>query len=821
MRPSLLRSSAPFSPTSFTPRALPFALVALAAAMVSCGDGSSSTTSSGGAGSGGAPDTSSSTTGGSGGEATTSTTGGGGTGGTGGTGGDPGCTSDAQCPGLVCDVATGDCVPCTPAKDICPPGQYCKPSNACEVGCTEDSDCSNETVCDVQKHVCVGCVVDPDCAVGSICVSDTCIPGCSGIQPCQAGFSCCSQICFDLSTDEQNCGLCNNACPGFANAIPSCDNSSCSLGDCVAPWQDCNLDSQDGCEHNTVADGPCSCTPGETKSCYTGAPGTPGVGICKTGLSTCLDGVVWGPCTGQVIPTYEQCNQLDDDCDGAIEPQPCEQCTPNTGMCNGNVAHGCKDDGLGYVDEVCDPVLQGTTCNPMTGKCDGACGLAELGQSYIGCDYWPTVTANVVDSLFHFGVAVSNTTAQTASVTVTKGAATIASAMVGPNSVQVIQLPWEPTLKGAGGPIGASVRVNQGAYRLRSNQPVTVYQFNPIEYQSGFSYSYTNDASILLPVNVWTGKYRVASRHHWQGYSGLYAVTAREDNTTVTLAAAPGGGQVKSGIAGISTAGNGTVVLNAGDVIQVVTNGGNAQNDPNDLTGTLVTSDKAVQVIGGHQCIFIPYNVGYCDHIEENIFPEQTLSSTYLVTAPLIPTGGAIPKIEMVRIVATKPNTTLVYDPPQAGAPAMIAQAGQWVEIGSTAADFQITASEPVLVTQYMAGQDAGGSSGDPAMSIAVGKEQYRKSYLFHAPTNYEYSYVNVVAPAGATVTLDGANIAAASFSPIGATGYSVARATLSNAGNGNHTISSASAFGISVYGYGQYTSYWYPGGSNLTKLHE
>ena len=105
-------------------------------------------------------------------------------------------------------------------------------------------------------------------------------------------------------------------------------------------------------------------------------------------------------------------------------------------------------------------------------------------------------------------------------------------------------------------------------------------------------------------------------------------------------------------------------------------------------------------------------------------------------------------------------------------------------------------------------------------MTIAIGQEQYRTSYLFHAPTNYQYSYMNVVAPNGAAVTLDGTDIPPASFTAIGATGYSVPRATLSNAGNGNHTISSTKAFGISVYGYGQYTSYWYPGGSNLIKLH-
>ena len=95
---------------------------------------------------------------------------------------------------------------------------------------------------------------------------------------------------------------------------------------------------------------------------------------------------------------------------------------------------------------------------------------------------------------------------------------------------------------------------------------------------------------------------------------------------------------------------------------------------------------------------------------------------------------------------------------------------------------------------------------------------QYRKSYLFHAPTNYDNNYVNITAVAGVPVTLDGA--AVPGFVTIGNSGFAVARAALSNAGSGNHTISSAQPFGISVYGYGQYTSYWYPGGTELTKLH-
>lgn len=108
---------------------------------------------------------------------------------------------------------------------------------------------------------------------------------------------------------------------------------------------------------------------------------------------------------------------------------------------------------------------------------------------------------------------------------------------------------------------------------------------------------------------------------------------------------------------------------------------------------------------------------------------------------------------------------------------------------------------------------------GDPAMALAVPVTQYRSEYLFHAPTNYTENYVNVVAPSGTVVDLDGVMLT--DFEPIGASGYDLLRVRLADLPGGNHSITGDGPFGISVYGYAPATSYWYPGGLNLEAILE
>lgn len=527
-------------------------------------------------------------------------------------------------------------------------------------------------------------------------------------------------------------------------------------------------------------------------------------------------------CAGNVARVCEDGELRDrETCPGeCVDHIGCAACRPGTGTCSGDVSHACAPDGSGYVDTLCDP-LQGMSCDASTGSCTGACTPGALGPSYIGCEYFPTITGNTAGTMFDFAVAIANTSAVAASVHIEGGAlAAPVTVTVPPRSVKVQALPWVASLKlcntpatdgCATGNMKRAAFAAKGAYRLRSNQPVTVYQFNALQFEKGGAFSHSNDASLLLPTNVWRGEYYAAAWPRIANNASQLAVTARQDDTVVTIvprASTEADQGAPAFVAGVPQA----VTLNAGDVLEITSRTG-------DLTGSHVTSTRPVQVISGHYCALVPDHLQACDHLEESMFSVDALGTRYAVNAPAVttlPSG----KIQTVRIIATAPGTTLVYDPPQAGAPAAIANAGDFVEIRDTTASFVVTSNKKVIVAQYMSGRDAGGGTGDPSMALAVPVEQFRKSYLFHAPTNYTTNYVDVTAPLGAAITLDGQPLGA--LTPIGASGFGVRRVVplgAGPAGDGNHSISSDLQFGITVYGYGQFTSYWYPGGLDLTAI--
>jgi len=746
------------------------------------------------------------------------------------------CTSNESCGNGIVDGPVGEA--CDDggvvAGDGCSPtchvescgngvvdfGEVCDDSNltsgdGCSADCHSNESCGNGYVDTAKGELCDdgGLVAGDGCSAS--CLTEIC--GNSIVDPgevCDNGNTVSGDGCSADCLSNETCG--NGIVDPGTEACDTSGQSATCDADCTLVTcgdgtvnsaagemcEDGNFNNGDGCSANCLSNE--TCGNGYTDS---------GLGeVCDDSNIVSGDGCAANcrsdeSCGNSIVDIFETCDDGNTVDDFTCAANCFLMCPPGYGECSGGTSTYCSPFGDVVLTEYCDP-LQGLTCTQ--GLCAGACGLNTLGKSYIGCDYYPTITNNVVGTNFDFAVAVSNSGTSTANIAVTQGATTITTTMVAPQDIAIIRLPWVTELK-----IASTTMVVDGAYRLRTDQPVTVYQYNPLDYTNGpGSFSYTNDASLLLPTNTWTGEYLVVARNTLGGGPGIYAITAREDNTIVTLAPSASGGIVVAG-AGVAANGTGTVTLNEGDVLHIGSATGGGSPDVSDVTGTRVSANKQVQVIGAHSCTYIPYNVLACDHIEEAMAPVETLGRQYLVAPPLItPTTS---KANMVRVIASESNTALTYDPPQAGAPATLANAGDYYEFDQTLATFMITSDKKVAVAQYMLGQEAGGGTGDPAFTMAVPVLQYRTNYLFHAPTNYEANYVNITAPTGAVVTLDGATVAG--FTAIGSTGYDVAKVQLGAGVNGNHTITSPQKIGISVYGYGQYTSYWYPGGLDLAEL--
>jgi hypothetical protein len=322
-----------------------------------------------------------------------------------------------------------------------------------------------------------------------------------------------------------------------------------------------------------------------------------------------------------------------------------------------------------------------------------------------------------------------------------------------------------------------------------------------------------------------TGNYRVTGIHGWSAsdvfgetpiLGAYFTVTATRDNTAVTIKVGSKGRILAGGgVAATGPGGTVNVTMGAGDVIEFV----GESKSTSDLSGSLVTADKPVQVIAGVPCIQAPLGVQACDHVEESVFPAETLGKDYMVTVPTGPNGNVVGVI--VRMFGNRDGTTLTYAPSKpAGAPATL-QAGDVVQF-EVKTDFRVTGSAEFAVGTVMLGgarlDPAGAESqkGDPSLSFSTAIEQYRRRYIFLAPDDYDVSYVDIIYPEGTSLSLDGTTPPAGK--PI-ANGYSISRAKLGAGKAGAHELTATKPVGVQVMGYGSYTSYQYPGGLDLKSI--
>ncbi|MCX5741328.1 MAG: MopE-related protein [Proteobacteria bacterium] len=298
-------------------------------------------------------------------------------------------------------------------------------------------------VCDGKDNDCNGMVDDNIAGLGAACANQ--VGECAGgVTTCTGGVSGCSKPPMAETCDhkDNNCnGMIDEGDPGGGAACGT------NVGECTAGVKHCDLTT--GLVEcigavGTVGGQPELCN-GRDDDCdgnfdegltNLGSCGGPNVGACHTGTLVCQGGGT--VCQNDQGPTFEACDNADNDCDGGVDedynkltdPQNCMTCgnvcmAPHAtsgcagGACtiascaagyhnlNGTVADGCEygpcqADGAEVCDGVdndCDGIVDNGLTAPAglcktVGACTGATAQC-MGAAGWKCNYGATVSTDV------------------------------------------------------------------------------------------------------------------------------------------------------------------------------------------------------------------------------------------------------------------------------------------------------------------------------------------------------------------------------------------------------------------------------------------
>ena len=138
-----------------------------------------------------------------------------------------------------------------------------------------------------------------------------------------------------------------------------------------------------------------------------------------------------------------------------------------------------------------------------------------------------------------------------------------------------------------------------------------------------------------------------------------------------------------------------------------------------DLTGTEIHTSKPISVFSGHHCANIPFGVGLCDHVVEQIPPVSRWGTLFAVTTFQRNVPG-----DTVKIVASENNTEITVACLSDEVPKVLVQA---TINGKRHLSFQLPTNEtclinssyPILAVQFSTGGKLSPTHlGDPSMSL-------------------------------------------------------------------------------------------------------
>jgi len=456
-------------------------------------------------------------------------------------------------------------------------------------------------------------------------------------------------------------------------------------------------------------------------------------------------------------------------------------------------------------------------------------------DTYLGRDLWFAIPMNYSPtdrSTKYFNIYVNSPRNTTVNLQIGGGAIIQKPVTAGKVTVFTSPTPKKPSTEV---PLSAELYssgvVEPKAVHVWSNDAdIAVYFLSRRDYSSGGMY--------VLPATGWGKEYIVGAYESIFDPTGQadwpseFAIVANQDNTTVTIN--PNWDIRKDGFPTTIEHPKKvpfTVNLNKGECVQYQTVLPVSDGEC-DLTGSIITSNNPVGVMGCSVDPYIPFPNGYGDYCLSMLQPVRSWSNAYF-TAPFAGRkfGG-----DVYCVIATQPQI-IKRNGSQA---AVLNFKGDFYFIyDNTAASPAAlwTSDAPFELMQYIPSAQfgtTGGSTrnqGDADMTNVNPADQYGKKIYFQIPTidlasgqtNF-VNYVNILLPVSheAATTYDGVPLSAAANPPnvqkkermaVPTTNWEAIRLTYNaSKGEGTHFVASDTGVGVYLYGYGTDDSYSWAG---------
>jgi hypothetical protein len=259
-----------------------------------------------------------------------------------------------------------------------------------------DDDCDGAID---EGGVCSGCVSSPEVCDNLDNDCDTRIdegvtrPCGTDVGECTVGFQTCVAgefgACSGVGPSPEVCDNLDNDCDGVVDGFTRPCGSS--VGACIPGTQTCTAGSFGACigaigptaERCNAIDDDCDGRTDEGNPDGGAACGSR-IGACRPGTVTCTMGML--VCTGNVGPSPEVCNGVDDDCDGRTDESippggACGACGEGLLHCIGGTMTCTGDrspspEVCNGVDDDCDTRIDegnpggGVACGDATGECE-------------------------------------------------------------------------------------------------------------------------------------------------------------------------------------------------------------------------------------------------------------------------------------------------------------------------------------------------------------------------------------------------------------------------------------------------------------------